>query len=225
MPTDVGTARRLGAIVVVTALASGGTAAQCPPADILPATRLTVTPGTVSYSRQHDIGGLAELRRRNGRAATRRGAAVGITTADPTFTIDTKVLLKPQGGGRYCAYLTEAVASLGYGRIQVYLARDYQRGSCPHTVIREHEDRHVAVFRNTLARFAPLLRARLAAQAARMAPLSVTDPEAAANRMQDQLNRHIEPILAEFQQTMDQANARLDSPAAYAAEQARCVDW
>ena len=223
---------RGGAVLLALAVglllgAPAGAQVRCPANGTKPDTVLLERVGKVVYSRRHGRRDLQRLRaRRNGPARVLRGAVpVGLTVAELTFRIRTRVILEPQGRKRYCARLATVETSLGYGDIMVYVAREYRKGSCPYRTILAHENRHVAVFQGTLARFAPRLRTRLREAAGQMAPLWVTDRESPADILQERLRRRLQPLMGEMERVMDKANARIDSPSAYRGEQARCRDW
>ena len=224
------TLRGLVLVLAVLAAASSGraeAAGACPPAEQTPLISLNPQPGRVTYSRQHDVEGLAALRRQNGQRVTGRGAAVGLTEAQLGFGLRVGATMRPGGPGENagCAYLTSVKATLGYDTIAVYLARDYPASSCAYKVIREHEDRHVAIFRQNLAEFADVMRERLVAEASRMGPIRARNVDTALKTFQDRLAGSLRPIRDDMQRTLERNQSAMDTPGAYAREQSRCDDW
>ena len=217
----------LSAAVVLLGLLSVTTAeAQiCPSYLQAPQVTFTIDTGNVVYSRQLDRRGLDDLRRQQGQVVGLRGAAVGLTVAELSQSMDIQVDTRPAGQGRSCAYLRLVEATVGYGPIRVYVARDYRPGTCPDTVITTHENRHVAIFRDTLARYGPNLRQTLEGTVRQQGPLVVGRAADAVAIFQERLHQAIDPLFNQMNREMDRDNAAMDSPAAYAGEQARCNDW
>lgn len=228
VPTPILRACLAGVLAVIAmAVAEPARSAACPPVEQAPTVILNTLPGRVTYSRQHDIQGLAALRRDNGRGVTGRGAAVGLTRAQLGFGMEIQALVRPDSAGGLCGYIRSVKARLGYDTISVYLARDYPVSSCAYRVIREHEDRHVAIYRENLAEFAQAMRARLVTEATRMGPVRADDADAekATREMQERLWARLKPIIEDMQRSANRNQRAIDTPASYAAEQSRCTDW
>ena len=81
------------------------------------------------------------------------------------------------------------------------------------------------VFRTTLERFAPTVRAHLRRAAGRMAPIRVESPDDGAERLKERLRHEIEPLFETMNRDLDRANAKLDTTRNYKREQDRCSDW
>ena len=200
-------------------------ASECPPATRSPTVILNPSPGRVTYSRQHDIKGLAALRQQNGHASTGRGAAVGLAQTQLGFRMETNVAVQSNGADGYCVYLTSVKATLGYDDINVYLASDYPVASCQYRVIREHEDRHVSIYRSNLAEFTQNLRARLVSDATSMGAYRTRNQSTAARDLQKQLHDRLAPILKNMETALHRNQRAIDTRASYASEQSRCPDW
>jgi hypothetical protein len=197
----------------------------CPSPAQPPQVTFTADTGRVVYGRQLTVRGLDDMRRQQGQVTGLSGAAVGLTVADLSRSLQIGTEVRPSGQGRSCVYLRMVEATIGYGQIRVYVARDYRPGSCPDNVIVAHENRHVAVFRETLARYAPNLRQTIEGTARRQGPLVVGRGADAEAIFLDRLQQAIAPLLNRMIREMDRANAAIDSPTSYAGEQARCADW
>jgi len=198
----------------------------CPPPQAAPTVSLRVRPGKVVVSNTRSQGGLKRLQ---GHSATLRRAngwsPVGLTTTELGFSMNVRINALPAERGRYCGYLETVNATVGYDELTVYVARKYRPGSCQYTSIMQHEETHVLVFRRMLNQYAPRVERRLTTAAQRLRPIVATSPKEAARRLKDKLRREVQPLFRELNRELDKANARLDTPQNYKAEQARCSNW
>lgn len=226
---------RLSRRLVRTLLAASLVAASTVAARAEPCADLTDTPPAFSFN--VNLGQIAvnaglsrdqlqSLQTRRGGTGIRAGwQPIGLTLADVQMHTQVQIQAVPVGRGRYCARLTAVEATMGVDRIDVFVANRYRPGSCQYESVLEHEMRHVTIFRDAVQRFAPAVRRRLE-ETARVIP-AVTAPSAdeAAKRLQDRLQRQVQPIFKEMNRAIDRANQLLDSPENYAREQTRCPSW
>lgn len=223
--------RKAFAVMTFVALAVGLLRATAATADICPSyvqapqVTLTVNSGKVIYSRVASRRELHDLRRQHGKVVALDTEVVGLTVTDLSHAMQVQVETRPVGQGRSCAYLRKVDATVGYDQIRVFIARDYRPGSCPDSAILAHENRHVAVFRGTLARFGPNLRQALEGTARQQGPLVVGPAADAVATFQARLSQAIGPLFMQMNREMERANAVIDSPASYASDQSRCADW
>ena len=136
-----------------------------------------------------------------------------------------KVRAKRIGSNRFCGQLSGVDARLGYDKLKVYIARKYRPGSCNYRSILDHENRHVAVFRSTLFKYAPRIERRLKRLAANLGPVLAGSADKAAKILQKKMQRELKPLFREMNREMDFRNAKLDTPQNYQKEQARCSQW
>ncbi len=217
----------MAAVLCTNVGAGPAAAARCEPPPEAPAVTARIDPGQVVYDHSRDRAGIQALRRQNGRVGASPGQIpVGLTSANLAFRMETRVAVTRQSRKRYCADLAKLDASLGFDWIRVHVTRDYARGSCPYKAIVDHERRHVAVFQGTLKRYAETFRRTLRREADRLAPVALSAPgDRAAQILQDRLHNRLKPLLRRIEQSLEDANAALDSPKSYARDHARCRDW
>ena len=222
-------------ILVATALASGvggisgaGHAKSlCRSDQGSPEVVLTIDPGKVALNNGHSRGQLAALRGRNAPPSPlgARWKPVGLTLTERQFTMRVQVRARRAAKGHFCGYLTKVTARIGYDKLNVYVARKYRPGSCQYRSILDHENRHVAVFRNTLVKYAPRVERRIRRLASRMPPAAARSADATAKILQNKLQRGLKPLFREMDREMDFRNSKLDTPQNYRQEQARCSGW
>lgn len=188
---------------------------------------LTIDPGKVVLNNGHSRRQLAALRDRNAPASTfdRRWSPVGLTLTERQFTMRVQVRARRAAKGRFCGDLTKVAARIGYDKLNVYVARKYRPGSCHYRSVLDHENKHVAVFRNTLVKYAPRIERRIRRLASRMAPVAARSADQTAKIFQDKLQRNLKPLFREMDREIDFRNGKLDTPQNYRQEQARCSGW
>lgn len=213
------------AAAAVLGFATPGRAAECVADGRGVAVDLRPVPGQVDYQ-SASPGQLRRLQARAQGAAGKLGwHAVGFTRTEVEYRMRVAVSAQPLPGRLYCVSLTSVDATLGYGTLHVYIDAKYPRGSCAHGSIMAHENAHVDVFRTTLERFAPTVRAHLRRTAGRLAPIRVESPDDGAERLKERLRHEIEPLFNDMNRALDQANSKLDTTRNYKHEQERCSDW
>jgi len=127
--------------------------------------------------------------------------------------------------GKFCGQLTKVTARIGYEELTVYVARKYRPGSCNYRSILDHENQHVAVFRDTMTKYAARVEHRLNRTAGRMKPVLASTANQAAKLLQNKLQRELKPLFREMDREMDHRNGKLDTAKNYRQEQARCSNW
>ena len=226
---SLGGGRRHGLAVLaaagVLAYAAPSAAAECVADGRGVVVDLRPVPGQVKYqsaSRRQ----LRRLRdRTRGAVGTLGWHAVGFTRTDVEYRMRLSVSAAPLPRRLYCVSLTSVDATLGYGTLNVFIDAKYPRRSCAYQSIMAHENAHVDVFRTTLMRFAPRLRAHLRRAAGRMAPIRAASPDDGAERLKERLRHEIEPLFNDMNRALDRANAKLDTTRSYRREQESCSDW
>lgn len=201
-------------------------AAGCSKAQALPRVSLKTRPGRVAYNNRLSRQRLRALQGQSGAAGLKKGwHPSGMTLTELQFGMDFSYSTLSRPNEELCATVSAVKASLGYDKITVYVDKRYRKGSCQHLSILEHEKEHVAIFRDTLALYAPKVERRLNRAAAGLKPVSASSPDQAGEKLKKALHRQIEPLLKEMYRTLDRDNDRIDTSANYKREQARCSKW
>ncbi len=127
--------------------------------------------------------------------------------------------------GSFCSHLAAVEAAVKYNSIDVYIARDYKRGSCQYYAILDHERRHVGVFNDTLLEFAPRMEWQLREAANTMEAIHNRDRHKAVARFQERLERAMQPLFTEFNRVLASRNSALDTEENYREEMKNCLSW
>lgn len=222
------------AILVAGAAGAGGllapgpaaAAVACPKAETLPRVSLKTLVGRVTYDTRKSREQLARLQGRKGAQSRKRGwYPIGLTLTELQFRMDISINTLSRKAKRHCATIAGVKAELGYDEITIYVAKRYHRGSCQYLSVLEHENEHLAIFRNTLARYGPKVERRLVQAASQLKPMAGRSSNQAAAKIQKALQRQIEPLFKEMNKVMDRENDRIDMTENYHREQARCSKW
>jgi hypothetical protein len=206
---------------------AGAGAADCPhrPPQTIEI-NVRTDPGQPVYSNKVRIADLTRMFLKQHRASfTGQQVTTGLTVSDAEFAIATQLVTLKVADGRTCAWLSGVDMTLRYKTVTVYVAQEYQPGSCEHKAVLEHENEHVAIDRRNLIDFAPRMRTTLAARARAQGPAIGRTDKAAGNYLLDQLKRAAKDVIDDMNQARERDHGKLDSPASYRATQARCKGW
>jgi hypothetical protein len=113
--------------------------------------------------------------------------------------------------------------------LKVFLANEYQEGSCEHYHIREHENEHVRIYREVYAKYQPLLEQAVAAARGQIplktAPVTVVSREEGGRVVKESIDAVVDPIFERFDQELEDENAKIDTAASYDELRRRCSGW
>lgn len=150
----------------------------------------------------------------------------GLTRSDTEFELTVSVSIAALGQDRYCVALQDAKADWRLSRVEVDIVREHPPGTCPHAVIRAHEDQHVAIAQKLFVRHAGTVRARFAQVVQDSRPVIVRGSASeATRRLRDRMLAAMKSTLAAYDREVAAANAVIDTPESYRAETAKCPDW
>jgi len=150
----------------------------------------------------------------------------GLTRSDTEFELTVSVAIADLGQNRYCVALQEAKAQWRLSRIEVDIVREHPPGTCPHAVIRAHEDQHVAIAQRLFIRHAGPVRARFSEVVRDTRPLIIRGSASeATRRLRDRILAGMKTSLAAYDREVSAANAVIDTPESYRSETAKCPAW
>jgi hypothetical protein len=191
--------------------------AQCA---ALPPARYTVTADPITY-RQGDTRSIDELTAMSGRAPGGRQLTMGLTTV--SFGHQTRINVQSieyAEGRRACATV-DVVVNLTLQPLTVYLADELDASHCARAVTLEHEMKHVAVFRDTLAETQAELSRVLPAVLAPGAQRGTNTVEL-RERLFARIDAYVSDFMRVRQRILDERQAAVDSPAEYARVKTAC---
>ncbi len=182
--------------------------------------------GKISYKTGNTRSDLERIRQRHGATgAAVNGFPLGLTLSELRVEMRISTRAYPTSRGRYCSVPDRVNIDFGYPRFTIYIDRRYRRESCEYRAISEHEERHVAIYRQQLDRLIYRVRKNMARAISRMAPLITASPNNGAERIKRRLSIKLAPLIRELQRATDIGNRRIDSKINYIRVQGRCRNW
>ena len=146
----------------------------------------------------------------------------------PNLQIQTRVEHATQKwDGHYCYWLQGIEVELLYKSLEVYVAREYKRGSCEYKAILRHEREHVAIARRNLEKFKPKVRYALTSLLLPTPdrPIKLASAGASEAALEALLEKVLDPVYQEMQEDLNKAQAAIDTPQSYARVRAQCSNW
>ncbi|MCK5295554.1 MAG: hypothetical protein KAJ75_01570 [Alphaproteobacteria bacterium] len=153
----------------------------------------------------------------------------GITVATLKIGVKTETkTVRIKNGKGFCIYLDNATVSIGYPKMEVYVAKRYKKNSCEYNEILNHEKTHVSIYHNTLNFYAPHIEQSVKNIAKEIKPTWVSSKdkiEPTINNMLIYIMNKIEPTLNFFRKIQTNEHANLDTPENYAYTTSLCKNW
>lgn len=130
-------------------------------------------------------------------------------------------------GDGFCFWVRRTELTIRHPSPDIYVAREYRRGSCPYRAILSHERRHMSISRDQINRYLPRLRWVLTSLRIPTGerPVFVASPEAAKTEVRALMKELAEPLFQEMGRALRAAQAKLDSPASYRRLRQACKNW
>jgi hypothetical protein len=139
---------------------------------------------------------------------------LGLTVSRVEWRSEITVRSRGTERGPVCALPAEVRLRLMHAEHSIRLAREVPAGGCLAAEVLAHERQHVEINRRTLRTAAAELRVvarNWAARAEHRAP----DLNTAANALQDDLTRAVEPVLKRLRDAREAGHAAIDTPEEY----------
>lgn len=168
---------------------------------------------------------LREIQAKSG-SKTPRGTVylVGVTRMELELGTRIESGIRTTAGGEKGVWVEGVEVRLGYRAVEIFIPREYAKGTCPYEAVLEHEQEHVERDRALLEGYAARLEKALQnvewPTAAR--PLDGFSEVEAKKRLEEALERIVKPSLEELKKKREEARAALDTRKNYEAMRHRC---
>jgi hypothetical protein len=171
----------------------------------------------------HDLG-IADLGRRALHGPGQR--VLGLADTGLEFGWGVRFEWQPRGEG-FCFWVRHTELTIRHPSPDIYVAREYRRGSCPYRAILSHERQHMSISRDQINRYLPRLRWVLTSLRIPTGerPVFVTSAEAAKTEVRALMKELAEPLFQEMGRALRAAQAELDSAASYRRLRKACKNW
>jgi hypothetical protein len=126
-----------------------------------------------------------------------------------------------------CVWVSGLRLIVKYPTPDIYVAREYRKGSCQYRTILDHEAQHVRISKATIKRYLPRLHMLLTSLRipTPRRPVYVTSTKRGEARLHALMRDLVEPVYREMAVALANAQANLDSPASYQRYRRRCRKW
>ncbi|MHA1153095.1 MAG: hypothetical protein ACTSQ7_10610 [Alphaproteobacteria bacterium] len=155
-----------------------------------------------------------------------RQQVLGLAEAGLEFGWSVRFEWQQRGAG-YCFWVRRTELAIRQPSPDIYVAREYRRGSCAYRAILTHERQHMSISRDQINRYLPRLRWVLTSLRIPTGerPVFVTSAEAAKAEARALMKELAEPLFQEMAQALRAEQAKLDSPASYRRLRKQCKRW
>jgi cation transport regulator ChaB len=153
------------------------------------------------------------------------GTALGRGRSLLGFTLNRyehQILVATEGDGAGCMRLRSASVVVGASP-EVLVDGRFARGTCQHEAILEHENEHVAVFREAVGHYAPMIDAALHQQLP--SSIRAATEEEARKAYTRTIRDALDPWLDAIRRRAQDGNNRLDTAENYVQVFRRCPFW
>jgi len=154
-------------------------------------------------------------------------AIQGLTLASDQVSLQAAWKLAPQPDGGVCLWIEKVTAVLGMPEQRVYIASDYQPGSCEYEAILAHERQHVEINRRTLHDHADGIRRALWDGIRQSSPLYLSVKPSDNQLIPRRLMSYLSGETQRLQSDLRQRNGAIDTLDAYRRQQqaSGCKHW
>lgn len=212
----------LTALTVILALVGPAWAQECPGSNEIPYDiELKID---IPEPRLHHDRSIGELNQMAPHAPGRRVLGLAVTGLE--FEFGGRFEWQEWGTG-HCFWVRRTELTIHHPSPDIYVAREYRRGSCPYRMILAHERQHMSNSRDQINRYLPRLRwvlTSLRIPTGRR-PIFVTSAEEAKTEIRALMKELSDPLFQEINKAMHELQAKLDSPASYRRLRKKCKKW
>ncbi len=127
----------------------------------------------------------------------------------------------------FCFWVRRTELTIRHPSPDIYIAREYRRGTCPYRTILGHEQRHIRISKELIDRYIPRLRWVLTSLRIPTGerPVFVASAEDAKPEISALMKELAEPLFQEMAKALREAQAKIDSPASYRRLRKACRNW
>ena len=219
------------AVILLVSFAFGANAAfaaqppTCPPYTKAIVLDFKTQAPAPTYNRSLNVNGIRNLFLTRGQSnGGPHSRALGITAIETMLSLRASSRLIPQQNG-YCVYLTSVDADFGWQKQQVFIASELKQGGCGYNAVLDHENQHVAINRETVGQYAPLIRARIEESLRGLKPVFTQNTGSVTDAILDGVKNQAGVVMDQFGSTMAQRHGVIDTASNYSATSALCSDW
>lgn len=157
----------------------------------------------------------------------RRGQILGNTQSSEELRLSSKIEFVERDGV-VCFWVTRAEVDISLKQLDVYIATDYEAGSCKYEAVLDHENEHVAVAQSVTGAYAQGVEAALTT--ARSIPTAerpalAGSPDEARARVNALFQQTLAPVRDKMARVLKAKQAQVDTEENYRKTWQRCSRW
>jgi len=211
------------AVACITASAPGATAAECEAPDDASSfvVNVHIDPGKPNISNK-----LSKAQLSGALSHGRRRQILGVMQGDVDLRWRINYKIEEFRDG-ICFWVASADIELAYRQLDVYIAREYEPGSCQYEAILDHENEHVQVARSIMSPYAQQIRASLTTLSipTRDLPSVADTAEQAHAQVNAVFRQQLMPVREQMYQVVRARQADVDTRENYGRTFRQCRKW
>lgn len=133
-----------------------------------------------------------------------------------------------KGLSRTCAWFDSVHVDMSPASVEIFVPKEYPRGSCEYDAVLAHEREHERVNRERLEAAARAVTEALESARwlpAKGNPIEVSDPASTEAALNEKIRKVVHPVYDGFLESLRREQAFLDKPELYQWVSKRCQGW
>lgn len=208
-------------VPLLTALPQATAHAACPQ---FPETVVTVHPHFAAprYNFQQSLASLRRIAETQSAAIFHRDQPVGLAVGELKVTMAMQANAAVGTDKMICAKPAQLQVEVGFQNSTIYVAREFPRRTCAHNEVLAHEEEHVAIDRELLREYEPIIQRFLQVSVRELGTVRAKDGAAAEAKMQQFISKQLEKVADKMNAERVRRQSAHDSPEEYARLAAVC---
>lgn len=167
------------------------------------------------YNFQNSLGSLRQISEQSPSGVLHKEQPVGLAVGQMNMGLVMQTNMVVANDGQVCARPKNLRIDVGFQHNMVYVASELPRNSCAHGEVLKHEDGHVAIDRQLLDDYKPLLQKFAETAVQRLGTVRAATPDEAERKMQMFINEQLQIAADQMNQERSHRQASHDSVAEY----------
>ncbi len=127
--------------------------------------------------------------------------------------------------GVTCVWLSKVKMTFDTRKSEIYVERNYRKGSCEYNAVLSHEKEHMGINARVKRKYEDIIRDRLIRWANNMRPVQVSSSTNGARLMTQRVSGDMQPVIDEFYRVRKRENNKIDTDVSYRRVHKRCTNW
>ncbi len=147
---------------------------------------------------------------------------LGVTHYEPMMEFRLPLTVTTFPDGLSCARVQSAGVTMGYKNVTVYIAKEVPEGSCGFDQIMAHEQKHIAVNRQVLQEYMPMIEGRMKDYLRLNGVFREENPDYAVSVLREKLQEILNGLGKQMTEDNRNRQRQVDSPEEYRRLTAAC---